>query len=90
LKIKNSIATSERCEQLAINYTWKNGEIKDSSLFSDAILTISLIIIDCHNNGDSSDLTIFIGAEKTISLEYGKNDIEILIDNLNLLNTPIC
>ncbi len=87
LKIRNSITTSETCEQLAINYTWKNGEIKDSSLFADAILTISLIVIDCHNNKNSSDLTVFTGAQKTISFKYDKNDIEILIDSLNLLHT---
>ncbi|MEW7281209.1 hypothetical protein ABW636_21650 [Aquimarina sp. 2201CG1-2-11] len=86
LKIRNSIIASETCEQLAINYSWKNGKIKDSSLFADAILTLSLIIIDCHNNRGSSDLTIFTGAEKTISFEYDKNNIEILIDSLHLLN----
>ena len=86
LNIRNSIVTSETCEQLVINYSWKNGQIKDNLLFADAILTLSLIIIDCYNNKNLSDLTVFTGAEKTISLEYDKKDIEILIDSLNLLN----
>ncbi|MDH7444951.1 hypothetical protein [Aquimarina sp. 2201CG14-23] len=87
LKIRNSITTSETCEKLAINYTWKNDKIEDSSLFADAILTLSLIIIDCNNNGGSSDLTVFTGAEKTITIEYDKDSIETLIDSLGLLNT---
>ncbi len=86
LKIRNSITTSETCEKLAINYTWKNDKIEDSSLFADAVLTLSLIIIDCNNNEGASNLTVFTGAKKIMTVEYDKHIIEILIDSLDLLN----
>ncbi|MCD8406250.1 hypothetical protein LNI88_11700 [Tenacibaculum dicentrarchi] len=86
LKIRNTISTAENCERLAIEYKWKNNKIEDSSLFADAILILSLIIIDCYKNSGISDLTVFVGAESKIELDYDKENIEILIDSLDILN----
>jgi hypothetical protein len=86
LEIRNTISTAENCEQLAIEYKWKNNKIEDNSLFADAILTLSLIIIDCYKNDGISDLTVFVGAESQLELDYDKENVKILIDSLNILN----
>ena len=87
LKNRNIIKTVENCETLAVDYRYKNDECEDDSLFADAILVLSLIIIDCHNNNGSSDLTSFVGAEKNVKLKYDKENVDLLIDSLELIKT---
>lgn len=87
LQLREIMKTEEYCSKLAVDYVWKNKKIEDRSSFADAILTLSLILIDCYKNEGFSDLTVFVGAETTIQLNYEKENIEVLIDSLKLLET---